>query len=117
MAFASAERMAETVKVVCDAEVGLQTLGAMQPMLAAEPPTPRTKALRSLLTQVALEHLRRTYKSGMTFVGQYNGLRALQPWVDPLLFDVDVQVNGSGYRGGSARIVQGVAVRVPMARQ
>jgi len=84
----SEELMAETVKAVCDAEVGLRTLGAMQPMLAAEPPTPRTKALRSLLTQVALEHLRRTYKSGMTFVGQYNGLRALQPWVDPLLFDL-----------------------------
>lgn len=34
-----------------------------------------------------------------------------------LLFDVSVKVKGTGHRGGTVRIVQGVAVRVPAAVQ
>lgn len=84
----SDELMRQTVEAVCDAENGLAVLGALQPRLAAKPDAPRSKGLRSLLVQVTLEHLRRTYKSGMVFVGQYDGLQALQPWVDPFLFEL-----------------------------
>lgn len=84
----SSRLMRETVQVVCDAEKGLAVLGSMQPMIAQKPDAPRSKGLRSLMVQVTLEHLRRTYKSGMVFVGQYDGLKPLQPWVDPFLFEL-----------------------------
>lgn len=84
----SQDLLAETVQAVCDAKAGLTTLGKMQPMIAAKPNAPRSKGLRGLLVQVTLEHLRRTYKSGMTFVGQYDGLKELQPWVAPFLFEL-----------------------------
>ncbi|MEC7724140.1 MAG: hypothetical protein VYD05_01420, partial [Planctomycetota bacterium] len=50
------------------------------------PGEPRSKGLRSLMPKVALEHLRRTYKSGMTYAGQYGGLASLEPWIGPFLF-------------------------------
>ena len=78
--------LAAVVKAVCDAEAGMEALGGMQALVTKEPTDPRSKGLRSLMVQVALEHLRRTYKSDMTFVGQYAGLRPLQPWVGPFLF-------------------------------
>jgi|GEM_PF-3227764 hypothetical protein len=84
----SEQLMAETVEAVCDAEDGLAILGGMQADAAASPDAPRSKGLRSLRVKVALEHLRRTHKSGMTFVGQYAGLAPLQPWVGPFLFDL-----------------------------
>lgn len=80
--------LAETVRAVCDAPDGLAVLGGLQAAMAAAPDTPRSKGFRSLRVKVALEHLRRTHKSGMTFVGQYAGLQALQPWVGPFLFDL-----------------------------
>ncbi len=84
----SKQLMADTVKAVCDDEEGLAALGRHQAAAADEPDAPRSKGLRSLMVQVTLEHLRRTYKSGMTFVGQYRGLEALQPWVTPFLFQL-----------------------------
>jgi len=84
----SEELMAETVQAVCDADRGLELLGKMQPMIAAKPDAPRTKGLRSLMVQATLEHLRRTYRSGMVFVGQYDGLAPLQPWVRAFLFEL-----------------------------
>lgn len=82
----SSDLMAATVAIVCDAEDGLIVLGALQDRLADAPSGPRSKGLRSLLVKVALERLRRTHESDMTFVGQYCGLRPLQPWLDPFLF-------------------------------
>jgi len=82
----SADLMAATVATVCDAEDGLVVLGALQDRLVDASSGPRSKGLRSLFVKVALEHLRRTHKSDMTFVGQYRGLRPLQPWLDPFLF-------------------------------
>jgi len=80
--------MSDTVRAVCDDDGGLALLGAMQAEVEADPHTPRSKGYRSLRVKVTLEHLRRTYKSGMTFVGQYDGLCVLQPWVGPFLFDL-----------------------------
>lgn len=77
--------MTATVEAVCDADDGLAVLGQLQALLA-KPNAPRSKGLRSLMPKVALEHLRRTYKSGMTYAGQYDGLGSLQPWVGPFLF-------------------------------
>jgi len=82
----SDELLASVVKAVCDADAGIEVLGGKQPLVTTRPTDPRSKGLRSLMAQVALEHLRRTYKSDMTFVGQYAGLRPLQPWVGPFLF-------------------------------
>ena len=84
----SKQLMAETVKAVCDADDGLAALGRMQAEVEDAPDAPRSKGIRSLMVQVTLEHLRRTRKSGMTFVGQYRGLEALQPWVTPFLFEL-----------------------------
>ncbi|MCK5944924.1 MAG: hypothetical protein KAI24_23250, partial [Planctomycetes bacterium] len=85
----SDQLMAETVKAVLeDPKVGLPLLGRMLPMVTEKPDAPRSKGLRSLLVQVTLEHPRRTYKSGMTFVGQYDGLKALQPWVGEFVMDL-----------------------------
>ena len=82
----SSDLMAATVATVCDADDGLVVLGALQNRLVNAPSGPRSKGLQSLFVKVALEHLRRTHKSDMTFVGQYRGLRPLQPWLDPFLF-------------------------------
>ena len=82
----SSELMAATVAAVCDADDGIEVLGALQGQLVDAPSEARSKGLRSLIVQVTLEHLRRTHKSDMRFVGQYHGLRPLQPWLDPFLF-------------------------------
>ena len=78
--------MTATVEAVCDAPDGLKVLGKKLQALQVTPGEPRSKGLRSLMPKVALEHLRRTYKSGMTYAGQYGGLASLQPWIGPFLF-------------------------------
>lgn len=84
----SEQLMEDTVRAVCDDADGLAVLGAMLASDEASSDAPRGKGLRSLRVKVALEHLRRLHKSGMTFVGQYAGLAALQPWVSSFLFDL-----------------------------
>ncbi|MEC8651598.1 MAG: hypothetical protein VXY92_03475 [Planctomycetota bacterium] len=78
--------MTATVEAVCDAPDGLKVLGKKLQALQVTPGEPRSKGLRSLMPKVALEHLRRTYKSGMTYAGQYGGLASLEPWIGPFLF-------------------------------
>ena len=83
----SEELMGETVRAVLEQpDKGLVMIGGMLQKALEQPGTPRSKGLRSLVVQVTLEHLRRTDKSGMVFVGQYGGLAPLRPWVNDFLF-------------------------------
>ena len=83
----SEELMADTVGVVlADPPVGLAWLGEQMAAAGAASNTRRGKGLNSLSVQAALEFLRRTHKSGMTFVGQYDPLRGLDRFAADLLF-------------------------------
>lgn len=85
----SEELMADTVRAVLEApREGLKLLGGMLPAAAEKPNAPRSKGLRSLCTQVTLEHLRRTWNSGMTFVGQYGELNEMQPFATDFVFEL-----------------------------
>ena len=72
--------------VIEDSKYGLTWLGQQLPAAAEAPHEPRSKGLHELCTQVTLEFLRKTYKSDMVFVGQYDPLLALQPFATELLF-------------------------------
>lgn len=85
----SEELMADTVQVVLKSpRIGLKWLGSLLPAALQKPAAPRSKGLRSLCTQVTLEHLRRTYNSGMTFVGQYGELNEMQPFARDFIFEL-----------------------------
>ena len=85
----SEDLMAKTVGVVLeDSTLGLAWLGKQLPSVDKAPNTPRSKGLRTLCTQSTLEFLRRTNKADMVFVGQYNDLRALQPFAGNFLFEL-----------------------------
>lgn len=85
----SKELMADTVVAVLKTpRVGLAWLGEQLPAASNAPNETRSKGLRSLCTQVTLEFLRRTHGSGMTFVGQYNPLKGLQPFAGNFVFQL-----------------------------
>ncbi|MFY9346076.1 MAG: hypothetical protein WAT39_26535 [Planctomycetota bacterium] len=67
-------------------KLGIAWLAAQLPAAQQQPTTPRSKGVHGLLTHLALEYLRRQRASGITFVGQYDGLLPLQPVVGELLF-------------------------------
>ena len=90
----SAELLEQTVLAVLkDSQLGMSTLGKqltaiealMQSKLGTRKDLERLKGMRSLATQVALEFLRRTAKSEMTYVGQYDQLSLLQPFASKFL--------------------------------
>lgn len=54
----------------------------------AEADAPRKKAMDLLITNTVIEFMRRRHQSGITFAGQYEGLRALQPWSGALLVEL-----------------------------
>lgn len=74
---------AATKELLADAPVGLVWLGAE---LRREGSRERKKGLETLVSHVTLEFLRRQRDSGVRFVGQYDALRPLQPWVGQFLF-------------------------------
>lgn len=85
----SEKLMADTVVAVLKfPRVGLAWLGEQLPAASEAPDKTRSKGLKSLCTQVTLEFLRRTHGSGMTFVGQYNALRGLQPFAGDFVFQL-----------------------------
>jgi hypothetical protein len=55
---------------------------------ATQPQTPRAKGVRALATQFALGHVQQQLATEITFVGQYDRLHALQPFVTELFFDL-----------------------------
>lgn len=87
----STELMEQTVSAVLkDSQLGLSCLGKHLRVTEAMLPSgrqhqPRFKGIRSLATQVTLEFLRRTAKSEMTYVGQYDQLSLLQPFASEFL--------------------------------
>lgn len=53
---------------------------------AAAPEPPRRKAIDALITATVIDYVRRQRQSGITFAGQYEPLRRLQPFVGETLF-------------------------------
>lgn len=53
---------------------------------AAAVESPRRKAIDALITATAIDYVRRQRQSGITFAGQYEPLRRLQPFVGEALF-------------------------------
>ena len=79
----------DTVRVLLvEPEPGLAWLARQLPAARDEPALQRSKGVNELALRVTLEFLRRTYKSEMTFVGQYAALAKLQPFATDLLFEL-----------------------------
>jgi hypothetical protein len=74
--------------VVAEPKDGIAWLGAELAAVRATPTVPRAKAVRGLVTHVALEVMRRQRATGITFQGQYAGLQPLQPEVGEFLFEL-----------------------------
>ncbi len=83
----SREQLDATVQYLLkEPKLGIAWLAAQLPAAKEQPASPRAKGVHGLVTHLALEHLRRQRASGITFVGQYDGLLPLQPVVGDLLF-------------------------------
>lgn len=86
--FSSREELSATVRALLEHEQqGIAWLARQLSAAAAAPAEPRSKGVSMLVTPLTLELLRRRRATGITFRGQYDALRPLQPVVGDLLFE------------------------------